>query len=170
VGNVSAGRRIGGSAYRRVGVWRSTISPGLEIGGDDERTSELYEFLIKPVRDLRLKAIVYGVRFPAFSLKTLAEAGINYGGWLPNFRVPKVFGRAKVTVHIPRRPYASALPGIPPIRPFEALACGVPLVSAPRRDAEKLFRAGEDLLFAENGAQMTRHLNAATIPRTPAAD
>jgi spore maturation protein CgeB len=127
--------------------------------GDDERTSELYEFLIKPVRDLRLKAIVYGVRFPALALKILAETGINYGGWLPNFRVPKVFGRAKVTIHIPRRPYASALPGIPTIRPFEALACGIPLVSAPWRDVGKLFRAGEDLLFAENGAEMTHHLN-----------
>jgi spore maturation protein CgeB len=128
--------------------------------GDDERTSELCEFLIKPVRDLRLKAIVYGVRFPAFALKTLAEAGINYGGWLPNFRVPQVFGRAKVTVHIPRKPYMSALPGIPTIRPFEALACGIPLVSAPWRDSEMLFRAGEDLLFAENGAEMTSSLQA----------
>jgi spore maturation protein CgeB len=134
--------------------------------GDDERTSELYEFLIKPVRDLGLKAIVYGVRFPAFALKTLGEAGINYGGWLPNFRVPKIFGRAKVTVHIPRRPYASALPGIPTIRPFEALACGIPLVSAPWCDTDKIFRAGQDLLFAENGAEMTSNLHALlTRPR-----
>ena len=128
--------------------------------GDDERTSELYEFLIKPVRDLKLKAIVYRVRFPAFALRILAEAGINYGGWLPNFRVPKVFGQAKVTVHIPRRPYVSALPGIPTIRPFEALACGIPLVSAPWRDTEEIFRAGEDLLFAANGAEMTSNLHA----------
>ncbi len=55
--------------------------------------SELHEFLIKPVRDLRLKAIVYGVRYPEIALQTLAEAGIGYGGWLPNFRVPEVFAR-----------------------------------------------------------------------------
>jgi spore maturation protein CgeB len=128
--------------------------------GDDERTSELHEFLIKPVRDLRLKAIVYGVRYPEIALQTLAEAGISYGGWLPNFRVPEVFGQAHVTVHIPRRPYVSALAGIPTIRVFEALACGIPMVSAPWQDAEGLFRVGEDLLFAENGKEMTSRLDA----------
>ncbi|MBV9105842.1 MAG: glycosyltransferase [Verrucomicrobia bacterium] len=127
--------------------------------GDDERTSELYEFLIRPVRDLRLKAIVYGVRYPGFALKTLAEAGISFGGWLPNFYVPKAFGGAHITVHIPRRPYVSALPGIPTIRPFEALACGIPIVSAPWRDTDGLFRAGEDLLFAENGEEMANNLD-----------
>jgi spore maturation protein CgeB len=128
--------------------------------GDDERTSELYEFLITPVRNLRLKAIVYGVRYPEFALRTLAEAGISYGGWLPNFRVPKVFGQAHVTVHIPRRPYVSALPGIPTIRVFEALACGIPMVSAPWQDTDGLFRAGEDLLFAQNGEEMTSRIHA----------
>ena len=37
-----------------------------------------------------------------------------------------------------------SLPGIPTIRPFEALACGIPLVSAPWHDAEHLFRDGLD--------------------------
>lgn len=127
--------------------------------GDDERTSELDEFLIKPVRDQRLKAIVYGVRYPEDALKTLTQAGIAYGGWLPNFYVPRVFGHAKVTVHIPRRPYVSSLPGIPTIRPFEALACGIPLVSAPWQDKETLFRIGEDFLIAENGAEMTHSIH-----------
>ena len=45
-----------------------------------------------------------------------------------------------MTVHVPRRPYVDALPGIPTIRVFEALACGIPLVSAPWRDEEGLFR------------------------------
>lgn len=128
--------------------------------GDDERTSELNEFLIKPVRDLKLKAIIYGVRYPDFALESLASAGIEYGGWLPNFRVPNSFGKARVTVHIPRRPYLSALPGIPTIRPFEAMACGIPLISAPWQDSEKLFRAGEDFLSAEDGSDMVSHLQA----------
>ncbi len=33
--------------------------------GDEERSEELREFLIDPVRELRLKARVYGVRYPA---------------------------------------------------------------------------------------------------------
>ena len=108
--------------------------------GDGERTEEIREFLIEPVKALGLKARVYGVRYPDAALDELDAAGIEYGGWLPNYRVPEVFAQYRVTVHIPRRPYARALPGIPTIRPFEALACGIPLISAPWDDAEHLFR------------------------------
>jgi len=128
--------------------------------GDDERTEELEEFLIQPIRELCLNAVVYGVRYPSSARRALAEAGIKYGGWLPNFRVPEIFARASVTVHVPRRPYVERLPGIPTIRPFEALACGIPLVSAPWRDVEGLFRKDEDLLFAKNGPDMTAKLAA----------
>jgi spore maturation protein CgeB len=126
--------------------------------GDDERTEELNEFLIRPVKTLGLKARVYGVRYPGHARAALADAGIEYGGWLPNFEVPDVFAQFKMTVHIPRRPYVATLPGIPTIRPFEALACGIPLVCSPWRDTEHLFTPGTDFLMARNGAQMTRHL------------
>ena len=128
--------------------------------GDDERTAELQEFLLDPVRDLGLRARVHGVRYPADALRRLAEAGIQYAGWLPNYEAPRVFARFGVTVHVPRRPYVAALPGIPTIRVFEALACGIPLVSAPWDDAEGLFRPGEDFLVARDGAEMRRHLRA----------
>lgn len=126
--------------------------------GDEERAEELNEFLIRPVKTLGLKARVYGVRYPEHARAALADAGIEYGGWLPNFAVPEVFAEFKLTVHIPRRPYVRMLPGIPTIRPFEALACGIPLVCSPWRDAEHLFTPGRDFLVAGNGAQMTRHL------------
>jgi spore maturation protein CgeB len=126
--------------------------------GDDERTAELREFLLEPVKRLGLKARVYGVRYPETALAALADAGIEYAGWLPNYRVPEVFARFKVTVHVPRRPYVEALPGIPTIRVFEALACGIPLVSAPWEDAEGLFTPGHDYLVARSGDEMVRHL------------
>ncbi len=126
--------------------------------GDEERTAELHEFLLEPVRALGLKARVYGVRYPEHALKALERAGIEYGGWLPNYRVPEVFARYRMTVHVPRRPYVEALPGIPTIRPFEAMACGIPLVSAPWCDAEGLFHPGQDFLVARNGAEMAAHL------------
>ncbi len=122
--------------------------------GDEERTEELREFLIRPVKELGLRARVYGVRYPREALEELAEAGITYGGWLPNYRVPEVFARYRVTVHVPRRPYTRALPGIPTIRPFEAMACGIPLLSAPWNDCEELFRPGVDFLFARDGDEM----------------
>jgi len=126
--------------------------------GDDERTAELREFLIEPARSLGLRAVVHGVRYPDEARATLAAAGIEYRGWLPNFEVPEVFARHRVTVHVPRRPYTRALPGIPTIRVFEALACAIPLVSAPWEDRENLFTVGRDYLVARDGAEMTAHL------------
>jgi spore maturation protein CgeB len=126
--------------------------------GDGERSEELREFLIEPVKSLGLKARVYGVRYPQSAVDELAAAGIEYGGWLPNHLVPETFAAYRVTIHIPRRPYAMALPGIPTIRPFEALACGIPLVSAPWEDRERLFRAGHDFLYASCGEEMRAQL------------
>ncbi|HWQ93835.1 MAG TPA: glycosyltransferase [Clostridia bacterium] len=126
--------------------------------GDEERTSELQEFLIEPCRSLGLNARVYGVRYPQTALHALAVSGIHYAGWLPNFEVPRVFSQFHITVHIPRRPYVNALPGIPTIRPFEALACGIPLVSSPWHDAEGLFTPGSDFLVARGGQEMKQHL------------
>jgi spore maturation protein CgeB len=126
--------------------------------GDEERTAEIEELLLRPVRDLRLTARVHGVRYPAAAKAALAGAGIELAGWLPNHRVPDAFARARVTVHIPRRPYARSLPGIPTIRPFEALACAAPLVSGPWEDREGLFSPGRDYLVAEDGEAMKRHL------------
>jgi spore maturation protein CgeB len=134
--------------------------------GDDERTDELHEFLIEPVRRLGLRATVFGVRYPDAALRTLADAGITYGGYLPNHGVPEVFAAHRVTVHVPRRPYVRALPGVPTIRPFEALACGIPLVCAPWDDAERLFHPGRDFLTARDGRDMERQL--ACVLQNPA--
>jgi spore maturation protein CgeB len=126
--------------------------------GDEERSEELREFLIEPIRRLRLRASVYGVRYPRSAIDELGRCGIQYRGYLPNFDAPQVMGRFRLTVHVPRRPYARALPGIPTIRPFEAMACGTPLISAPWQDSENLFTAGSDYLVAHDGNEMAEHM------------
>ncbi|RWA69089.1 glycosyltransferase [Mesorhizobium sp.] len=126
--------------------------------GDDERSAEIHQFLIEPARELDLSGAVHGVRYPAEALSALAEAGLRYEGWIANADVPKAFAQHRITVHIPRRPYREHLPGIPTIRMFEALACGIPLISAPWSDVEGLFRPGKDFLFARGGAEMRQHL------------
>jgi spore maturation protein CgeB len=126
--------------------------------GDGERAAELRQFLIDPVRQMNLAGMVRGVRYPDDALAALDRAGIRYGGWIANADVPRAFSRHRVTVHVPRRPYVEALPGIPTIRVFEALACGIPLISAPWQDSEGLFRPGRDFLFARNGREMIGHL------------
>ena len=128
--------------------------------GDEERTKELDEFLIEPARRLGLSGSVYGVRYPPDAIRRLERAGLRYRGWLPNHRVPTVFARHHVTVHVSRRPYVEALPGIPTIRPFEALACGIPLVSSPWHDVEQLFEPGRDFLLAHDADEMTAYLDA----------
>ncbi|HEV7416935.1 MAG TPA: glycosyltransferase [Tianweitania sediminis] len=123
--------------------------------GDDERTVEIASFLTEPSSTLDLSGTVRGVRYPARALDALKQAGLGYGGWIANADVPAAFAQHKLTMHIPRRPYVESLPGIPTIRMFEALACGIPLISAPWNDAEGLFRAGQDFLFAKDGDEMT---------------
>ncbi len=126
--------------------------------GDGERSEELSEFLLQPARRERLRGAVHGVRYPRRARWAIRLAGLRYRGWLANHRAPEVFAQHRVTVHVPRRPYVEALPGIPTIRPFEALACGIPLISAPWEDSDRLFRAGEDYLVARDGAEMARLL------------
>jgi spore maturation protein CgeB len=126
--------------------------------GEDERTEELTEFIIEPVRRLGLKASFYGVRYPDHAIELLKKANIEYKGWLPNFRVPEIFAKYSVTVHVPRRPYVAKLPGIPTIRPFEALACGIPLISSLWSDKEHLFTPGKDYLEARNSHEMETQL------------
>ncbi|WP_242146432.1 glycosyltransferase [Sphingomonas sp. BAUL-RG-20F-R05-02] len=126
--------------------------------GDGERTDELERFLFAPAAAAGLPLDIYGVRYPTEARAMLARHGAAYHGWAPNAGAPAIFARALATVHVPRRYYATILPGIPTIRVFEALACGIPLVSAPWDDAEHLFRPGTDYLVAADGAEMTRHL------------
>jgi spore maturation protein CgeB len=133
--------------------------------GDGERAVELSEMLVEPVRRLGLSTRIHGVRYPDAALELLRAAGIEYAGWLPNHRAPQVFARFRATVHVPRRPYVEALPGIPTIRVFEALACGIPLVSAWWDDAEHLFTPGEDYLVARNGREMQTLLDAVVHDR-----
>jgi spore maturation protein CgeB len=127
--------------------------------GDEERSSELRECLIEPAQALDLRTQIYGVRYPAVVVQELAERGISYGGWLPNHAVPLAFAKSLLTVHVPRRPYAQALPGIPTIRVFEALACGIPLICAPWDDSEQLFPDG-CYLTARDGNEMRQHMQS----------
>ena len=122
--------------------------------GDDERTREIREFLLRPAGAMADREfVVYGVRYPGEAVKQLKHAGVRYGGYLPNLEAVRVYGESRLTVHIPRQQYAEAMHGIPTIRVFEALACGIPLISAPWSDSEHLFREG-DFATARNGEEM----------------
>jgi spore maturation protein CgeB len=121
--------------------------------GDDERSTEICQFLLRPAEELRqYRFAIYGVRYPADALRALEHAGVEYGGYLPNLEGPATYAASRITMHIPRQQYAGAMAGIPTIRVFEALACGIPLISAPWPDTEHLFREG-DLCYVRNTSE-----------------
>ncbi len=123
--------------------------------GDDERSSEIDEYLLEPARRLRDRNFeIYGVRYPAAGLEALREAGVRYGGYLPNLQAPAAYAASRLTAHVPRQQYAHAMTGIPTIRVFETLASGIPLLSAPWRDVEQLFRPN-DFMAVHSGEEMT---------------
>ncbi len=127
--------------------------------GDEERSQEIYEFLLNPAAHLPERQFtIYGVRYPQEALEALERAGVRYGGYLPNLQAPCEYAASRLTVHVPRQQYTRAMTGIPTIRVFEAMACGIPLISAPWKDTEHLFRP-EDLLFATNGVEMQQHID-----------
>ena len=120
--------------------------------GDGERDQELRQFLIDPASQSGLRASLHGVRYPDALRDELRAHGVDCRGWIPNHLVPQAFGSARFTVHVPRRPYIEALPGIPTIRVFEALACGIALITAPWNDAEGLFPEGCWLQVSDRAA------------------
>lgn len=143
-----------------VTVFQPMPSPATEqdivwIGnwGEGERSAEIRRFLLDPAAALpQYSARIFGVRYPEDGLAALQKAGVHYGGYLPNLSAPAVFGGSRLTVHVPRQQYSAVMTGIPTIRVFEALACGIPLISAPWQDSEGLFREG-DFTWAGNTAE-----------------
>jgi spore maturation protein CgeB len=127
--------------------------------GDDERSRELAEFLFEPARATGARGAVYGVRYPAEARAAVIWAGLEYRGWIANHEAAELYHHYRYTVHIPRRFYRDALPGVPTIRVFEALAAGIPLVCAPWTDSEGLFEPGRDFLMVNNGREMQRAMS-----------
>lgn len=123
--------------------------------GDEDRNETTRQYLIEGAAGLPdAKFALFGVRYPPEVLEDVWAAGIEWGGWLPNYRAPEAYGRSRMTLHIPRKEYVQALRGTPTIRVFEALACGVPLISAGWRDDTGLFEDGADYLAVDTPSQM----------------
>jgi spore maturation protein CgeB len=59
---------------------------------------------------------------------------------------------------------AEGLPHTPTIRVLEALACGVPVVTAPWDECEQMFTPEVDLLVAHDGTEVERRMVALRDP------
>lgn len=128
--------------------------------GGGEHSKELRNFLLRPARGARLRGSIYGARYPRSARLRIRLARLGYGGSVADHRLPELFARHRLTVYVPHRRYAEALPGIPTIRPFEAMACGIPLICSPWDDCEGLFRPEQDYLVARDCAEMREAMQA----------
>jgi spore maturation protein CgeB len=138
--------------------------------GEGERSGEIHRFLLDPAAALpHFDFVIYGVRYPQEGLDALQQAGVLYGGYLPNLQAPATYAASRLTVHLPRQQYSQAMHGIPTIRVFEAMACGIPLISAPWSDSEGLFRKG-DFAWAGSTEQMTRTMQDLLTDSAAAAE
>lgn len=139
---------------------RATIPPAdvVFIGnwGDDDRNEIMEDYFVAPAVALpQYRWSLYGARYPEAVLRMLhKDTPVAFQGWVPNYRTPHIYASAKLTLHLPRRQYLEVLPGTPTIRMFEALACGICLVSLPWQDTDRLFTAEKDYLTAATPAEM----------------
>jgi hypothetical protein len=127
--------------------------------GDGERTAESRPSCSAPRATGPCRSTSTACAIPPEAKAMLARYGARYHGWAPTpasrgLRAPSRHG-ARAAPLLCRRPARH-----PDDPVFEALACGIPLVSAPWRDTEGLFRPGQDYLVARDGEEMTRHLRA----------
>lgn len=130
------------------------------VGSDATRRGAFEEFFITPVKRLGVRAAAYGPEYPPSTLDALAAADIEYRGWIPHELKPEVFAQFKATVYLPPGPYVGALQGIPTAPLFEAMACGIPLVSSRWHDVTGVFGGHTHFLVADTGAEMAAHLGA----------
>lgn len=121
---------------------------------NDERANELEALVFEPIRQLGLDADIYGVGYPQAVLDSLAASDVRYRGWAASYTLSEIFAQFYLTVNIPR----AGQSGVPTLRMFEAMACGIPLISAPWEDGSGLFTAGKDYVVAEDTAGMIRRL------------
>jgi spore maturation protein CgeB len=128
------------------------------IGDWGDGSPELQEFLLEPALAAGLSLEVRGLRCPEAA--SIGSNGACFHGWLPNAGIPEVYGRRQMTVHAPLWSCQEELTASPSIRVFEALACGIPLICAPWRDGERLFREGEDFLLVRSGEEMADAMRA----------
>jgi spore maturation protein CgeB len=129
---------------------------------------DLGTLVLEPARRLSLTGVVHGDHYPWRARLAIQRSGLRYGGPLAEHLVPAVWARHSFTVELPRP--GLALPGVPSIRVFEALASGIPLISSPWDDAEQLLTAGRDYLVARDQREMEAAMRTLRGDRARAAE
>jgi spore maturation protein CgeB len=163
--------------HEAVDTYAFTPHPGAVRNGDIAwvgnrhnlgASQELGTLVLEPARRLGLSGVIHGERYPWRARLAIQRSGLRYGGPLAEHLVPVVWARHRFTVELPR--LAHALPGIPPVRVFEALARGIPLICSPWDDAEALLTPRRDYLIARDQREMEAAMRSLNRDRAHAAE
>ena len=147
--------RRAGEAAREGLVW---------IGnwGDGERERELREFLLGPARSAGLRARCPRRPLSARGAGGAARARRALSRLARRTRTrPQVFARHRATVHVPRRFYVEALPGIPDDPRVRGARLRHPAAVRARGTTPRACSVpAATILVARDGDEMTRHMRA----------
>src|SRR6476659_3776636 len=103
----------------------------------------LRDLLLRPSRQLRLRGSVHASRLSRATRLAVRLAGLHCCPAAAEAEIAELFSRHRLTVHIPAGNGGGAS-----VRPLEALACGIPLISTPWDDYDELLRPEQDYLVA----------------------
>jgi glycosyltransferase involved in cell wall biosynthesis len=132
-----------------------------------KKGEELMNYFINPAKKLNRLSTVVGVDYPAELVKR--NTHVDFKGFVPNIFVPKFMYRHKVFVHLPSKsPYDISHKPSPGI--FEAMACGIPVISAPWDDSDCLFEEGIDYVLAKDEREMEKKLKELVLDRQKALE
>ncbi len=121
----------------------------------DDRQPSLQSLLIDPAKQLNKECFcVAGAQYP----EDLAwPANVERVEHIPPHQHRKFYNAQRFTLNITRRNMMHA--GYSPsVRLFEAGACGTPVISDNWPGIEEFFNVGGEILVAENGEDVLRHL------------
>ena len=119
---------------------------------DGAQSAALRELLLRPARQLRLRGAIHGPPPPWLAGLRLRLTGLHHCPPVADRAIPALFARHRLTVQLLAQPT--------PVSSFEALACGVPLISAPGGDDDGLFQPERDYLVARDCAEMREAMQA----------
>jgi hypothetical protein len=122
--------------------------------GDDERTKELFEFLIQPVKELKLKAKFMGCVIPIMQKKRWPMPGSNTAAGCPTIKHLKCLQNTALRHMCPAGRTCAPCRVFLPSGRSKPWPAAFPCSIAPWNDAEHLFTPGHDFQFAQSGDEM----------------
>lgn len=117
--------------------------------GSKERTDQLKELFINPVKKTRIQGILIGENYPANFVGDLKKAGIDYLGGIEYEAVPYLLSLGAVLLAAQKKSVLERLPSCIPTQLLEGMASGIPTLST--FSGEENLSPGKDYYHVSEG-------------------